>query len=236
MRIVEATPSGFADFLRGGREKQGEDLVTAQFGKALDDSHILIRHLTLPDASEKTGFVLVGPNGLWHLELLHLASLVNNAGVWMHWDYAKQSVQPVPLSEIAAHARSRLAELQAFLGPAGLGARQAVVVATPRAPREFAVPGIDLVLFVEEIGEFVRDVLPQYAAETPLDAAEAVNLLTGKARPATPPAAAGPTLSDWLKRRQPRLFSLTGLQLLVLGGMALANCCALTVFGYFIFS
>ena len=62
------------------------------------------------------------------LEQLTLASLVHNAGVWMHWDYTKQSVQPVPFTNIASLARSRLAELQAHLGPAGFGARQAMIV------------------------------------------------------------------------------------------------------------
>ena len=81
----------------------------------------------------------------------------------MHWDYTKQSVQPVPFSTIASQARSRLAEIQGHLGPAGFGARQALIVTTPNAPRDFAIPGLDIVLFVDEIAEFVRDVLPQHA-------------------------------------------------------------------------
>jgi hypothetical protein len=235
MRIVDVTPSGLADFLRSGREKAGEDLVVAQFGKVLDDTHVMLRHLTLPQAVDKLGLVLVGPDGIWHLELLHLASLVNNGGVWVHWDYTKQSVQPVPFSTIAEQARSRLAELQAFLGPAGFGARQAVVTASANVPHEFGVPGIDLLLFVEEIEEFVRDMLPRYAPSPPVAVDEAVNLLTHK--PQAPEAEASASrLSVWLNQRYPRLGSLTGLQLVTLALLTLANCCVLTIFATFLFS
>lgn len=180
----------------------------------------------MPGSAEKLGLVLVGPEGIWHLEQVHLASLVNNAGVWMYWDYAKQSIQPVPFTQLASQARSRLAELQAFLGPEGFGARQVLVVTTPNAPREFTVPGMDLVLFVDEVAEFIRDVLPKYAPETPLAVNQAVDLLTGKTQAKAPLAPAGP---NWLNQRYPRLGSLTGLQLLVLGLAALANCCLLTI-------
>jgi hypothetical protein len=227
MRLIDLMPSGFADFLRGGREKAGEDMVISQFGKALpDDSHVLLRQLALPGSTDKLGLVLIGPDGIWHLEQVFLASLVNNAGVWMHWDYAKQSVQPVPFSQIASQARSRLAELQAFLGQAGLGARQALIVASPNAPRDFTVPGIELILFVDEVSEFIKEVLPKYAPETPVAVNEVVDLLTGKTETQNASRASGP---EWLNRRYPRLGSLTGFQLLVLGLAALANCCLLTI-------
>ncbi|MBP7691975.1 MAG: hypothetical protein KA764_08660 [Anaerolineales bacterium] len=236
MRIIDVVPSGLTEFLRGGREKAGEDLVLAHFGKVLDDQHVMLRHLTLPEATDKLGLVLVGPEGIWHLEQLTLASLVNNAGVWMHWDYTKQSVQPVPFSTIASQARSRLAEIQAHLGPAGFGARQALIVTTPNAPRDFAIPGLDIVLFVDEIAEFVRDVMPQHAPAAPLAVPEAVNVLTGRTKPPAPSAAAprpagGPA---WLSRRYPRLGALTGQQLLVLGLAVLGNCCLFSTFIYLI--
>jgi hypothetical protein len=227
MRLIDVLPTGFADFLRGGREKTGEDQIIAQFGKALPgDDHVLLRHLALPGSADKLGLVLVGPEGIWHLEQVHLASLVNNAGVWMYWDYAKQSIQPVPFTQLASQARSRLAELQAFLGQAGLGARQALVVTSPNAPRDFTVPGMDLVLFVDEAAEFVKDILPKYAPETPLAVGEVVDLLTGKTQAKMPAAPAGPS---WLNQRYPRLGSLTGLQLLVLALAGLANCCLFTI-------
>lgn len=232
MRIVEATPSGFGDFLRGGREKQGEDLVTGQLARALGDSHTLLRHLTLPDSQDKLGFVLVGPDGIWHLELLHLASLVNNGGIWMHWDYEKQSVQPVPFTSLMERARARLAELQAHLAAEGYGARQAFIVTSPGAPQDFGIPGVELVLNANEIGEFVRDVMPQYASESPVDVEAAVSLLTRKPKKAALAAeAAGEpsALTAALNRRYRQLGSLSGFQLLVLGLLALANCCVLAV-------
>lgn len=232
MRIVDATPSGFADFLRGGREKQGEDLVSGLLARALGDTHTLLRHLTLTDSNDKLGFVLVGPDGIWHLELLHLASLVNNGGIWMHWDYDKQSVQPVPFTLLTDRARARLAELQAHLAMDGYGARQAMIVTTPGAPHDFSVPGVELVLHANEIGDFVRDVMPQYAPESPIDVDAAVRLLTGKRTAAGPPAQAKgepSALTTALNRRHRQLGSLTGFQILVLGLLALANCCVLAV-------
>jgi hypothetical protein len=227
MRTIDVVPAGFTEFLRGSREKQGEDALIAQLAKNLDDTHVLLRHLILPNATDKLGFVLVGPQGIWHLELLHLASLVNNGGVWMYWDYAKQSIQPVPFNARAGQTRSRLAELQAFLGQSGFGARQAVVVTTPNAPRDFNLPGLDIVLFVGELGEFIREVMPQHATAAPLAVDEVVNLLTGKteAKKAAPAGKAGGP--GWLKQRHPRLGSMTGLQVLVLSVFGLLNCCAL---------
>lgn len=231
MRTIDVVPAGFTEFLRGGREKQGEDSLAAQLGKHLDDQHILLRHLVLPGATDKLGFVLVGPEGIWHFELLHLASLVNNSGVWMYWDYSKQSIQPVPFSTLAGQSRSRLAELQAFLGPAGYGARQAVVITTPNAPHDFSIPGLDIVLYLDELAGFTRDTLPQHAPAAPLDVDEAVNLLTGKkAAPKTAPAAAKtgqPAGPSWLKQRHPKLGAMTGLQITVLAVFGLLNCCAL---------
>ncbi|MBL8058335.1 MAG: hypothetical protein JNK29_16645 [Anaerolineales bacterium] len=239
MRLVDVMPSGFADFLRGGREKAGEDQIIAQFNKALPgDDHVLLRHLALPGSTDKLGLVLAGPEGIWHLEQVHLASLVNNAGVWMHWDYGKQSVQPVPFTQIASQARSRLAELQAFLGPEGFGARQALVVTTPNAPRDFAVPGMDLLFFVDEIAEFTQDVLPKYAPETPLAVAEVVDLLTGKTQAKGAAAAEAPSSggAPWLNQRYPRLGSLTGLQILVLTLATVANCCLLAILAVLLLS
>ena len=81
MRTIDTAPAGFTEFLRGGREKNADDLVAGLLNKYLDDRHVLLRGVTLP-GGEKLGFVLLGPEGVWHLELLHLASLVNNGGVW----------------------------------------------------------------------------------------------------------------------------------------------------------
>jgi hypothetical protein len=75
--------------------------------------------------------------------------------------------------------------------------------------------------------------MPQYANETPIDVDQAVNLLTGKtARPETP--AGSP--ADWLNRRFPRLGFLSGMQVLILGLLALANCCILALLATFLLS
>lgn len=233
MRIVDVVPSGLAEFLRGSTEKTGEELVTRQLSRLLDDRSVLLRHLTLPDSTEPLGMVLVGPNGIWHLDLLHLSSLVKNGTYWVHWDQVQGAVQLVPLGEISAKARSRLAELRAVLAPHGLNAYQAVMVAAVNVPRDFSVQSVERMLFVEDMQQFVEEEMPQLAPGEPVNVQRAVDVLAGKVKPASgetaPTAAKGPS---WFQQRNPRLGNLTGTQLIVLITAILFNCCLLLVFAY----
>jgi hypothetical protein len=232
MQIVDVVPSGLAEFLRGGLEKTGQDLVMRKLGKLLDDHYVLLRHLTLPEASESMGMVLVGPTGVWQFELLHLASLVKNGNYWVHWDQVQGAVQLVPLGEISNAARNRMAELRAFLAPLGLSANQVVMVPTPGISREFSVNGVERMLFVEDIEKFVEEDLPRGAPAEPLNVNHVVDVLTGKVKlteteaPAAKSKAKG---GDWLKQRIPRLGNLTGTQLLFVAVALLANCCLLSI-------
>lgn len=231
MRVQDTIPSGFTDFLRSGREKTNEDFILAQFGKHLDDHYVMLRNLTLPEGDEKLGFVLVGPEGVWHIELLHLASLGKNGNIWMHWDYEKQSVQIVPFNDIAVHARSKLAELRAFLGPAGVPAYQVVMVPVAHLPEDFVVPGVERMLRVEEIPHFVQDVVHAQEPETPVNVGKVINLLTGKVKiSGTGPLVAAPARGDWLKQRHARFFHLTGQQIVIVSLVASVNLCLLLSF------
>lgn len=230
MRVLDVGQSGFGDFLRGGRERTAEENIIKVFGRSLDDHYIMLRHLVLPETNEKLGLVLVGPTGVWHIELLHLASLSQNGPVWMYWDYEKQSIQVVPFNSLATQARSRLAELRAFLSPDGIPAYQVVMVPVANVPRDFVVPGVEQMLYVEDIADFVRTRI-KAAGEATINTGRAVDLLTGKARRKgyTQPLAA--RQPGWLQRRHPQLGNLTGLQVVLVGALAALNLCLLLSLG-----
>jgi hypothetical protein len=238
MRVVDVVPSGLSEFLRGGGvEKSGEDLVTRQLSRALDDRYVLLRHVALPDSTEHLGMVLVGPTGIWHFDLLHLASLVKNGNYWVHWDQIQGAVQLVPLAEISAKARSRLAELRAVLAPHGLNAYQAVMVAALNVPRDFSVQNVERMLFVEDMQKFLEEDIPQTAPGEPINVNHAVDVLTGKIKPAATETAPAPAKGpSWFQRRESRFGNLTGLQITVLAVAAAVNCCLLAAFAYVLLS
>ncbi|MCS6910245.1 MAG: NERD domain-containing protein [Anaerolineales bacterium] len=230
MRVVDVGPGGLSDFLRGGREKAAEENIIKLFSRGLDDHYIMLRNLVLPETNEKLGLVLVGPTGVWHIELLHLASLSQNGPVWMYWDYEKQGIQVVPFNTLATQARSRLAELRAFLSPDGIPAYQVVMVPMANIPRDFIVPGVEQMLYVEDIADFVRTRI-KAAGEASVNVGRAVDLLTGKVPRkvyAQPLAVRQP---GWLQRHHPWLGNLTGLQLLLVGALAAVNLCLLLSLG-----
>ncbi len=230
MRILDVAQNGLGEFLRGGRERAAEDNIIKLFGRGLDDHYIMLRRLILPETNERFDLILVGPTGVWHIELLHLASLSQNGPVWMYWDYEKQSIQVVPFTSLATQARSRLAQLRAFLSPDGIPAYQVVMVPVANVPRDFAIPGVEQTLFVEDIPEFVRNEV-KTVKDTPVNVGRAVDLLTGKARRKgyTQPLAARPP--GWLQRRHRRLGNLTGLQVVLVGAVATLNLCLLLSLG-----
>jgi hypothetical protein len=228
MRVIEVSKRGFGGLL-GGREKAAEDAVVNLFSKALDDSHVMLRNVHLPGSPEKIGLVLVGPDGVWHLDLVHLSRLVKTSMVWMYWDSVGQSVEPVPASEIVEQARVRLSEVRDVLSPQGATVRQAVIMTTPDTPHDFSLLGVDMLVFLDEIAEFANTVMPQYKAETPVDVAAVVDRLTGKAAevPGADEAPAESAPPTFFQRRFPQLGHLFGWQIAFLAGMTVANCCVL---------
>lgn len=230
MRVLEVAQSGIGEFLRVGREKAAEDNVIKVFGRSLDDHFVMLRHLVLPETSEHIGLALAGPTGVWHIELLHLASLSQNGPVWMYWDYEKQSIQVVPFTSLATQARSRLAQLRAFLSPDGIPAYQVVMVPVANVPRDFTVPGVEKMLFVEDIADFVRDEVKS-VKEASVNAGRAVDLLTGKARRKGYTQPLTPRRPGWLQRRHRELGNLTGAQVVLVGVVAFLNLCLLLSLG-----
>jgi hypothetical protein len=229
MRVIDTVPAGLTDFLRTGRDKTNEDAVIKQFERHLDDHYVLLRNLTLPDSEEKLGLVLVGPNGAWHLELLHLASLSKSGPTWMHWDHDQQSIQVVQFNDIANAARSRLAELRAFLAAEGVPAYQLTFVPLLKIPRDFQVPGVERMFFLEDIEKFTKQELKN-ETEAKVKVNAVVSLLTGKSErsavigaPTLRPS--GSASGNWLQRTFPQFGNLTGQQLLLVAGFAFLNLC-----------
>lgn len=237
MRVIDTVPAGLTDFLRTGRDKVNEDAVIKQFERHLDDHFVLLRNLTLPDSEEKLGLVIVGPSGAWHLELLHLASLSKSGPTWMHWDHEQQSIQVVQFNEIANAARSRLAELRAFLAADGIPAYQLTMVPLLKIPRDFQVPGVERMFFLEDIDKFAKQDMQN--GQTKIDVNAAVSLLTGKTERVAvigaPTSQAGAASGAWLKRTFPQMGNLTGQQLLLVGGFAFVNLCLCGVLAWALF-
>ncbi|MBL8044898.1 MAG: hypothetical protein JNL09_00070 [Anaerolineales bacterium] len=227
--MIDTVPAGLTDFLRTGRDKTNEDAVIKQFERQLDDRFVLLRNLTLPDSEEKLGLVLVGPTGAWHLELLHLASLSKSGPTWMHWDHDQQSIQVVQFNDIANTARSRLAELRAFLAADGIPAYQLTFVPLLKIPRDFQVPGVERMFFLEDIEKFAKQELKP-DGNTKINVNDAVSLFTGKSERsavigAPIPHSSSSASGTWLKRTFPQYGNLTGQQLVLVAGFALLNLC-----------
>jgi len=239
MRVIDTVPAGLTDFLRTGRDKTNEDAVIKQFERYLDDRYVLLRNLTLPDSEDKLGLVLVGPTGAWHLELLHLASLSKSGPTWMHWDHEQQSIQVVQFNEIANAARSRLAELRAFLAADGIPAYQLTMVPLLKIPRDFQVPGVERMLFMEDIEKFARQELKGDPTGPKVNVNAVVSLLTGKAERTAvigaPVPQTGATSGAWLKRTFPQYGNLTGQQLVLVAGFAFVNLCLCLVLVWALF-
>lgn len=235
MRVIELSKRGFGGLL-GGREKTGEDSVVSLFGKALDDSYVMLRGVNLPGSAEKAGLVLAGPDGVWHLDLVHLTNLVKTSMVWMFYDSAKQSVEPVPANDLVERAHARLAGVHNALSPLGVNTRQAVVMTAPDAPHDFSLPGVDMLVFLDEVGEFVNVVMPQSKPDTPVDVPAVVERLTHQSAGAEAEGSgegdAGSGLPNFFQRRVPQLGNMLGWQIAFLAGMAVANCCILGLLAY----
>ncbi len=236
MRVIEVSKRGFAGLL-GGREKAEEDSVVNLFSKALDDSHVMLRNVNLPGSKEKIGLVLAGPDGVWHLDLVHLTNLVKTSMVWMYYDSAKQSVEPVPATELVDQARARLADVRRALSPLGVYVRQAAIMTTPEAPHDFTLPGVDMLVFLDEVAEFVNTVMPQSKAETPVDVPAVVERLTHKEpeHAGADESGAESAAPNLFRRRVPQLGNMFGWQIAFLAGMAVANCCVLGLLAFILF-
>lgn len=237
MRIIDTVPAGLTDFLRTGRDKTNEDAVIKQFERYLDDQFVLLRNLTLPDSEEKQGLVLVGPNGVWQLELLHLASLSKSGPTWMHWDHEQQSIQVVQFNDLANAARSRLAELRAFLAAEGIPAYQLTMVPLLKVPRDFIVPGVERMFYLDDVEKFAKQELK--GAEGKVNVNAAVSLLTGHSQRTAVIGSSSPRAGSnsgaWLKRSFPQFGNLTGQQLALVGGFAFLNLCLCLVLVWALF-
>jgi hypothetical protein len=142
-------------------EFAGEDRVAALLARQLDDTFTLIRNLPVPGEEDDFDMVLVGPAGIWEFEILNFVGLVRGEVGWMYWDYGQQSLQPIVLRDLGPRIQTKAAQLEQLLSVQGLTVGevvQAVILSTPNAPRDFAIPGLSLV-FPEELASFVQSAI-----------------------------------------------------------------------------
>jgi len=161
------------------RELAGEDRVAQALGRLLDDQYSLIRNLVIPGDKYDLDMVLVGPTGLWEFEVIHFTGLVNTENGWMCWDFTQGQVRPIP-RELVQRTQEKADNLAAYLAQLGLPVEvsQATVLSTPNAPREFAVPGLQVV-FVDEVQGFIQTALQLLKPAAPVPVEEIVGKLAG---------------------------------------------------------
>jgi hypothetical protein len=235
MRVINlAKGRGFAARLQRGRELAGEDRVASVLASLLDDRYHLIRHFVPPGERYDLNMILVGPVGVWHFEILHFVGLVQTEQGWMHWDYKQQSLRPIP-PELIPRTRDKLARLTRHLAERGLpdlDINQVIILSTPNAPHEFALPDLQVVFF-DEIEEMLRTAQNVFPSAAPVPVAQIVGLLTGapvetsEAQEAEEGPAETPVGWGGLTRTQ--LLILAGLGL----GVILVLCLFVLVVVYF---
>jgi hypothetical protein len=161
------------------RELAGEDRVADALGKLLDDRYTLIRNLVLPGDPYDLDMVLVGPAGVWEFEVLHFTGLVNTETGWMTWDFTLGQVRPVP-RELVQRTQDKAARLAQYLAEQSLPVEvnQATILSTLKAPRDFAVPGLQVV-FVEEMPGFIQTAMDLLKPAAPVPVEPVVARLAG---------------------------------------------------------
>jgi len=115
--------------------QEGEDRVVDVMRQSLDGNWALFRNVTLPGRSRgDIDAVLVGPSGVWALEIKTLAGEYRNTGE--HWEYRAGNRWTLLKRSPSRQAQNNAARLSSFLKADGI--RQwvtaAVVWADPESP------------------------------------------------------------------------------------------------------
>jgi hypothetical protein len=207
-------------FKRGNqwrRQLAAEDRVAAILARTLDDDYHLIRNLVLPDDRYDLDMVLVGPAGIWEFEVLPLVGLVHSEEGWVHWDYNQQGLRPVPL-DLGQRARDKVTRLSRYLAERGLpdlDINQALVLASPNPPRDFSLPGVEVV-FPDQLEHFMQAALNVLRSPTPVkDVVEQLSRAEG---------------TEAESYEAERLWGMTPPQVLVILILAFLDVCLLATF------
>ncbi len=210
MKTIKCGGSGPSD----QRAKAGEDRIAGLLGRLLDDDYYLLRNVALPGDPYDLDMVLVGPAGVWEFEILHFQRLVSINGIWMH-RAPGQVAQAIPLILIQRTLEkvTRLKEFLAQNGITGVGeVNQVNILSSPHEPRDFTLPGLQVV-FVEEMEGFVKTAVRLFKAGQPVPVAKIIKVLCGaELRPASP------RFQLTAAERRLLMFLLTAV--LVLAGLA----------------
>lgn len=168
----------------GQRARAGEDRVARALARLLDDKYYLLRNVPLPGDPYDLDMVLVGPTGVWEFEILHFQRLVNTDRGWVYWDSNQRSPQPIP-AVLIQRTLDKVTQLKAYLAKNGFPAveiNQANILSTPHAPRDFTLPGLQVV-FLEELGGFVNTAASLFTSGQPVPVAALLKVLSPGRRP-----------------------------------------------------
>lgn len=135
--------------------QEGEERAVEALRRSLDGNWTLFRNITLPGQRNDIDLVLVGPPGVWALEVKNLAGSFRNVGE--HWEFqAGQRWKPLHQNP-SLQAQRNARQLANFLRADGLKqwVEAAVVWANPEGPLEVEnpiVPVWPLDRLAEEVG------------------------------------------------------------------------------------
>ncbi len=128
---------------RHRRGKEGEERVVELLRQVLDDRWTLFRNLKVPGMGRgDVDGVLVGPTGLWSLEVKNFSGRYRNRGeqwfYWKHNDWRRMKHSP------SRQARRNAGRLAAFLKERGvhLWVQPIIVWANPEKPPVLELPAV----------------------------------------------------------------------------------------------
>jgi len=153
---------------RSGQE--GEERVEIALRQALDGSWALFRNVSLPGRKKSdVDGILVGPPGVWALEVKTLSGVYRNIGD--DWEYRSGKEWATARTKPSQQARRNAGRLGSFLAADGIDqwVKPAVVWANPDSPLTVENPSVAVWPFdrlADEVGNiWVDDVVPEAARD-----------------------------------------------------------------------
>jgi hypothetical protein len=123
--------------------QEGEERVTAAMHSVLDGEWFLFRNIVLPGRNQgDLDFVLVGPTGIWAIEIKHYTGEYRNIGAG--WEYRIKNRWKIAKNNPGQQASDNSARLSNFLKADGIQqwVTPAVIWANPEAPLTVENPSV----------------------------------------------------------------------------------------------
>ncbi len=204
---------------------EAQDFVAQELTQYLDDAYVLLRNVTAPGLTHDADFIIVGPTGLWTIEVAYLKGLFKVDGVnWMSYTNKLefQTVEPNLVGHVRENAQAIFDFLRVkkfsvpWVNPVILLANSQIDVRTEEAAVAVIRPdGIE-----QYVAEYILPVERVFSPDEAVNVAEAII------------AQAEPEEEEVKKAN--RFWGLTRPQWVVLAIMALIDICVLGGFAFLI--